>query len=196
MMEDDSTEVDAPVAVGDCVSVKGYYVTEPHRIVAKIVSIHRDDEDHDDDMLIALASGNYSDDDDHDGDHCHGPCQHSKIRGHLTEMDMENGFIYIMGTKIKVTGDKNHMEDLEVGDRARASIVPPDSLGNGDFLTGYKVKKWQGHFERVRGVVTEIVTNDADEFVGFVVLNTLVATTDHTKYNDDDEDHHDDDDDE
>jgi hypothetical protein len=196
-------EIETPVLeIGQFVHVTGEYITEPHRIIAMGIEIECDRHGPGDD-------GCYDDDDDGDRD---GEWARGEIRGPVTEIDLENRALQIMGTWFDVAeheGDDDpdstdggsddgrdasdgdcgdwwlHLEDIEVGDRVRARVFPTDETDPSEPHLIVGLKCWNGEREKVRGRIEAIAENEG-EVVGITVLHTLVVVTPTTKIEIDD----------
>jgi len=154
--------VDGPgdiLSIGDCVHAKGEYVAEPDRLDAsRLCLCEWDDDDCDD-----------GDDDDKCCPECKG-----RLIGPVTEIDLENRALAVMGTWVHFV-DRNdlNLEDVEIGDRVRVHVKVVTEE-NEDHLLGCRLKKWVGNFDRVRGAVQEIFYDDEDHITGLKVLNTKI----------------------
>ncbi len=157
---------DECIEVGDWIHAKGQYAPEPDRLVAHHVCRldYEDDDDCDDD-----------DDDeweDEDKDGC--PCTH-RLVGPVTAVDLDTMAIAIMGSWVH-SGDKHdlELEDVEVGERVR-NCLRVIATDEGDLLVDCRLRHFNGHWDRVRGVVQEVVHADDGHVTGYMVLNTFIA---------------------
>jgi hypothetical protein len=147
---------DSPdIAVGDCLHAKGAYVGERPRLVASIYCPC--DADHEDD------------DDD-------SPCW-DRLTGPVTDVAPARRAVAIMGTWLQVADERFDLERVAVGDRLRASVrVVTDD--DGRHLEACRLHTFNGHFDRIRGVVQEVILDDGGEVVAVVMLGARVELAD------------------
>jgi hypothetical protein len=166
--------VDAPpeeeIQVGDCVHVKGDLARDPLRLVA-----HQ----------VCFCDGDDDDDEDEDKD---SDCW-QRLSGPVTAVDRENRTVSVMGALLHVTEDTRvdlDLADLEPGHRVRAevNVVSGDE---GDRLIACRLRPFHGHWDRVRGHVQRIGT-DENGHRRALVLGVLVDLTDAGACDDDDHD--------
>ena len=152
---------DSGIAVGDCLQVKGEYVGEPPRLVASI--------------LCSCGDGHDDDKGDHDGDEGGSACW-DRLTGPVTEVDVAGRAVAIMGAWVNVVDEDFDLEAVEVGDRLQANVqVVEDETGH--HLEACRLHRFHGHFDRLRGVVQELIRDDDGAVIGVVVLDTRVDVT-------------------
>ena len=144
--------VDTPpedgIEVGDCVHVKGDYDGESGHLVAAILCPCDDD-----------------DDDDGDSD-----CW-DRVNGPVTDIDLENHTVSVMGTVYRLTEDTRidlELGNLGLGDRVRVDV---EIVGNddGEHLVACRLRYFNGNWDRVRGVVQRIGDDGRIQVVGVVI---------------------------
>lgn len=156
-----STDQPEPIQVGDCVHVKGVYAADPHRLIASIYCFCE-----------------FDDGGDHDEDKDGGAACWDRLTGPVTGVNAEQRAVAIMGTWMHVDAEADFDPgDLAVGNRVRAnvSVLYED---DGHHLEACRLHGFNGHFDRIRGVV-QAVFPDADGYVTRVrVLDTMVILDD------------------
>lgn len=99
-----------------------------------------------------------------------------RICGPVTAIDLENGMLAVMGTWIATNNNKSELdlEDIEVGQRVRVGLMVSDPDEDDPHLLACSLKNFEGHFDRVRGTVQEVVETEDDGVVQIRVLDTLI----------------------
>ncbi len=180
---------EAPVRVGDFVSVAGEHMREPHRIVAWEIGVGRHgDEDGD-------CDHDHGGHNDENGEGNHDECEGgpAELRGVITDVAHDDQALEIMGSWVVFDPDEgvgqgggndcgDELEDLEVGERVATRIDEPVPESDDRPLVGSRLRCWNGHPEKVKGTVREIIRNEDDEIVGLVVLRTFVELTPDTEW--------------
>ena len=138
------------IEVGDCVHVKGDYDGESGHLVAAILCPCDDDKDGDDDP----------------DSNCW-----SRVNGPVTGLDLENHTVSVMGAVYRLTDDTRidlELDDLELGDRVRVDV---EIVGNddGEDLVACRLRHFNGHWDRVRGLVQRVGDDGMIQVVGVVV---------------------------
>jgi hypothetical protein len=144
---------DGAIHVGDCLHVKGEYAARPPRLVASQFCVCDQD-----------SSGG---DEDKDPD-CWG-----RVIGPVTEVNLARHAVAIMGTWMHVADDHFDLEHVSVRDRLQASvhIVMDDG---GHHLEACRLHRFNGNYDRIRGMVQEVVLGDNGQIVGVRILDTRV----------------------
>lgn len=180
-------DTSACIEVGDCINAKGAYMDEPDRLEGRIVNVcdrEYECEDDDDDDCVDCGE-------DKDGE---GMCW-GRLSGPITDIDRERQAIAVMGTWIHLSGpdwDKGHHDgDIDLGRRVRVN-AELQSGEDGDRVVACRIHKWNGNGDRVRGIVQEVVRDEAGMMVGVKVLSTLITLPDGFQCDDDDDDMSDD----
>lgn len=167
------------VKVGDFVSAKGAYFTEPDRLVAEIFNVSHcdsmvnkdggDDDDGDDD-------DDDGDDGDDDGDGCPQNDCWGLLAGMVTGISFEERYLEIMGTKVYFhdRDDDWNPEDYATGIRFRVKAYRDVDSDDGLVEACGRPHWWNGNRDRIRGYVQEVVRGDDDQITGVIILNTLV----------------------
>jgi len=147
------------VKVGDYVDAKGEYQAEPHRLVAEKFKVKDCDEDG-------------------DGDDKHG-CRENdcwgRLAGQVTDVSFEERYLEIMGTKVYFFDkDDADFDDFECGVRARVDATRDEDVNDGKVEACRRPHWHNGHDDKVKGFVQEVIRGDDDEITGVIVLNTLI----------------------
>ena len=162
--------VDVPpedgIEVGDCVHVKGDYDAESGRLVAAILCPCDDD-----------------DDDDKDDSDCW-----DRVNGPVTDIDLENHTVSVMGAMYLLTDDTRidlDLDDLALGARVRVDveIVSDD---DDEHLVACRLRYFNGHWDRVRGDVQRVGHDDDGELNGIQVLGVVIDVDGEVDCDDDD----------
>ena len=160
------------VKVGDFVSAKGAYIAEPDRLVAEIFNVSHCD------SLVNKDGGDGDDDDDCDED-CDG-CPENDcwglLAGMVTGFSFEDHYLEIMGTKVYFHNkdDDWDRDEIRCGIRFRVKATRDADANDGQVEACRMPHWWNGHRDRVRGYVQEVVRGDDDRITGVIILNTLV----------------------
>lgn len=177
-------DTDTCLVVGACVVAKGGYLPEPDRVAAEILNLCGRPDD--------CEGEDVGDDDGQEGE---GMCW-GRLSGPITGLDAERNAVAVMGTWVELPAAdwaKHGLDgDLELGRRVRVNVelvTDPD----GDRVVACRLHRWDGSGDRVRGLVQEVVRDEAGAVVGVRVLDTLVTVPD--RFGCDDRDHYDDPDD-
>jgi hypothetical protein len=152
------------IEVGDCLHVKGDWGGDPARLEADHYCFCDDD------------------DEDRDDDGCW-----ERLRGPVTGIDLENAMVEVMGSVLHLTDDTRvdlDLDALELGDRVTANVVVVDG-DDGDRLELCRLRDFQGNWDRVRGYVTRIGT-DEEGNTRAAILGVVVDLTDAGDCDDDD----------
>jgi len=147
-----------PIAVGDCLDVKGAFAGDPDRLVGELFCLCRED------------------DDDEDGGPFP-PCW-QRVCGPVTAIDLAERLLVVMGTEVHVPhGTHLHLDDIEIGDRVRADV---NVFADGEELqlVACRLHREHGHFDRVRGAVEEVVADGDGQVIGVRVLGVSVDLAD------------------
>ena len=162
--------VDVPpeggIEVGDCVHVKGEYDAESGRLMAAI-----------------LCPCDEDDDDDHESD-----CW-DRVNGPVTDIDLENHTVSVMGARYRLTDDTRvdlDLDELELGDRVRVDveIVSDDDE---EHLVACRLRYFNGHWDRVRGEVQRVGHDDDGDLNGLQVLGVAIDVDREVDCDDDDD---------
>jgi len=143
------------IQVGDCVAAKGEFARAPMRL----------------DASHFCPCG--PDDDDKDGD-----CW-DRIAGPVTGLSVPRQAVQVMGTWIHVPariGDLD-LEDVAIGQRVRVQVRVEDGPDE-PHLVACSLRTFEGHFDRVRGIVQAVRHDEAGRVIGVRVLNTPIAVRD------------------
>lgn len=141
--------------VGDCIHAKGWYESDPDRLDMEVWD--RCDADDDPELKD-------------ENDDCW-----SRISGPITDIDLEEQAVAIMGTWVYFDDwDHDKDDDFEIGRRVRAD-VHLESNEDGEILVGCSLRTFEGNWDRVRGHVQEIIENEDGDIRGIRVLNTLIT---------------------
>jgi len=174
---------------GACINAKGWALDDSTGgLMAERLNVCDREEDCDDEG----HDEGEEDDKDGYGNDCWG-----RLAGPITAIDREARALAVMGTWVYLPGmdwDKHDDDgDLEMGLRVRvkARLVETEE---GPMVEACRLHFWNGHGDRVRGHVQEIVSDEEGNVTGVMVLNTFVALPEGFECDMDDD--YDDDDDE
>jgi hypothetical protein len=165
--DDDGPGEPDVIEVGDCLHVKGDWLGEPGVLRADEVCHCDDDDDHDGDHGK-----------DHDGD---SSCW-DRLRGPVTGVDLVDGTVTVMGSPLHLTDASDvdlDLDELEPGTRVTAQVewMPAGEGDDEDRLEICRLRTFEGHFDRVRGEVTEVITDAEGLVTGAVILGVTIDLT-------------------
>lgn len=192
---------DGGIMVGDCINAKGMYRPDPDRLEAEIIDCCDEDKSGDPDLGDSGGGGDCEggdcggedgsgDCDDCDDDDCDCDCDEDcdcdcdcdetsdcwgRLSGPITDIDLENHAVAIMGTWVHFPDwDRSEDDPVVIGMRVRAN-VRVESTDEGDHIIGCRLHLWNGNRDRVRGYVQEVIEDDQGGVRAVRVLNTLIT---------------------
>lgn len=161
------------LAVGNAIHAKGAYDEEMPGLASEMLEV--EDEDCDE----------YADE-KHDGGESWG-----RLIGPVTDLDAETGAYAVMGTWVYAMDKHDRGDDeIEVGDRVIVNAEVMDTE-DGPMVMFSRIRPFGGNYDRVRGMIQEVVTDEDGAITGLVVLNTYVSVPEgfDCSASGDDEDH-------
>jgi len=156
------------VKVGDYVDAKGDYHAEPHRLVSEKFKVKRCDGD------------KHDRDDDDDDDGCRQNDCWGRLTGTVTGIDITEGYIEVMGTKVYCNDkDRGDDDDFECGIRVQVDVSRDEDEFEGNVIACRRPHVYKGKNDKVKGFVQEVIRGDDGYITGVIVLNTLVTVPHH-----------------
>ncbi len=140
------------ITVGDCVHAKGEFARGPARLNARVVSFCDDENDEPND------------------DACP-----QRLVGPITAAHPDSGLVAVMGTWLRITAaSRIDVDHLVIGQRVRADVVMIADVA-GHHLEVCRLRRFNGHFDRVLGEVQSVITDARGRVAQVRILDTVIT---------------------